>query len=70
MAKGKIESFDAQKGQGYIMPSGGGERVSFQADAVTDERVTAQLQAGEEVTYEEEDGTAVKVDLVAPRGYG
>jgi cold shock CspA family protein len=70
MPKGKIDSFDADEGRGFIQPDEGGESVPFEKKAVTDRSMMYPIQAEEAVTYEVEGGKATQVEFVAPRGYG
>lgn len=73
MATGTIESWDADDGKGYIQPSGGGDHVPFDRDALEDYHQGESVMEGDDVTYEVEGGPAgtmaVHVRRIATRGY-
>lgn len=69
MPNGTIQSYDPKAREGSIQPKDEGGALSFSLDDVADYKTGEIMQPGEEVTYEEENGHAVKIHRAATSGY-
>lgn len=70
MMTGTVASFDAESGDGYIIPDGEDEKLPFDAEVVEDYDPGDPIRVGEKVLYEVEGGMAGIMAKVVHRTAG